>query len=574
MSALSHFWGLLQGRVLLLAAHPGALALYCIPLAMLFTLLLLALHRRQYARALWYVIAMLAIDLFFSAGDDVEHHVQRIVALTAQLHHGGLDPLLTNPDSGAAYPVFVYYSLLPYALPVLLGALGLPPLLSFLVSMALLLVVMGAGLQALLRSHPLSEHGAGLPVTFLFAVLFITATYVDGLWWGRAALGEAWVYALAPWVALALISNPPLAGASFVLLFLQICAHPLVFIHGFIGEVALAFGASQLSLLSLTRRCLLPLGGALVLAAPYWLPQFLWMHDIVGNSILPRTFADSFLYAAELVSPLLEFQNPLRHNLGLCFLLSMLTMVVVARGRLAPRAWLLLAGCAVLMVLQTVHMRWLTTHLPVLNLSQFVWRLMMPVALIGLGALLAGRNAPRVATTRLFTALALLSIASLLLRHLVTLPHALQVQSAGQFDAAGYAKYLHPSNVWGVGLFAPDYARLSQRCPPAASTQNATFSAVHAGLAAERSYVSVFHAPTVLTEYRVNGAAVQPSACGESLVIGPVAAGNVVSVAEQQLDALQRLRIIVLVAGACGAWWWLRRGRAHTSQPRERLLRE
>jgi hypothetical protein len=49
-------------------------------------------------------------------------------ALAHRLRGGGGSPLLVDPTSGDAVPTFVFYSIVPYFLPVRLDPMGLPAL--------------------------------------------------------------------------------------------------------------------------------------------------------------------------------------------------------------------------------------------------------------------------------------------------------------------------------------------------------------------------------------------------------------------------------------------------------------
>jgi hypothetical protein len=540
--------GLLHEFAVVAAALPAELALYCVPVAALLVLFLLFVRGGQFARAFWCVVLILVVDFLFSSGEDTSHHVYRIIALSAQLRHGGTDFLLTNPATEEVFPVFVYYSFVPYILPVLLHIAGCAPLLAFKVAMALQLVVLAAGLQALLTKIPLTEEHHASRAGYLLCILFVTATYVDGLWWTRAALGEIWVYSLAPWVVYAILS-PCQPRLLFMLLFVQICAHPIVFIHGLVAELVAAFGVSSLSLVTVLRRTVAPLVIALAVGSPYWLPQFLWMHDVLGNSAIPLKFEDTFLYVADLINPL----HP--RNLGIWLPLALVTMIGASRERLPLRAWVLVVFFVALLALQHARLRDITTHVPVLDLSQYVWRLMFPTAFIAFAALVAGWRALSTPAARIVCTLTLLSPFSLLLSHAIALPHNLMLLAHVRYDNAGYAGYLRARNVWGVAPFAPNYVDLPQKCDAAlgGETHSASFRQLRAGVRADSGFVSVKGAPIGFVDYKVNGVSIHPQACRDALLFGPLAPNSTVSVSESRLDHLLYLRVLTLILGLAGS---------------------
>jgi hypothetical protein len=540
--------GLLHEFAVVAAALPVELTCYCVAVAALLVLFLLCVRSGQFARAFWCVILMLVVDFLFSSGEDTSHHVYRIVALTAQLRHGGIDLLLTNPATGEVFPVFVYYSFVPYILPVLLHIAGCAPLVAFKIAMALQLLVFAAGLQALLTKIPLTQEPHASRAGYLLCILLVTATYVDGLWWTRAALGEVWVYSLAPWVVYAILS-PCRPRLLFMLLFVQICAHPIVFIHSLVAEFVVAFGVSSLSLVTVLRRTVAPLAIALAVGSPYWLPQFLWIHDVLGNSAIPIKFGDTFLYAADIISPL----RP--RNLGICLPLAVATMIGAARERLPLRAWVLVASCAALLALQHARLRGITTHVPVLDLSQDVWRLMFPTAFVAFAALVAGWRALSTPATRVLCILTVLAPFSLLLFHAITWLDNPKLWAHVRYDDAGYADYLRAGNLWGVAPFAPNYAELPQNCDAALSgeTLSASFRQLRTGVRADSGVVSVKGAPIGFVDYKVNGVLIHPYACRDALLFGPLTPNSILFVSESKLDYLVYLRVLILILGLAGS---------------------
>lgn len=539
---------LLHQFAFIAAVRPVELVLYCVPIAALLVVFLLFALRRQFARAFWCVIAILAVDYLFSSGEDTSHHVYRIIGLGAQLRDGGIDLLLTNPATAEVFPVFVYYSLVPYVLPVFLHFAGVAPLAAFKAAMAFQLVILAAGLHALLVRTSLAEEQQLTRSGFLIAILFVTATYVDDLWWKRAALGDISVFSLAPWVVFAILS-PCRPRLLFLLLFLQVCAHPLLFIHCVAAELAAAFGVSSLSLVVLVRRTVGPLALALAVGLPYWLPQFLWIHDVLGNSVLPLKFTDTFLYFSKIIDPLYE------RNLGICLPLAIVTMIGASHTRLPLRAWVLVASFLSLLALQHPRLRVVATHVPPLVLSQYVWRLMFPTAFVALAALAAGWRTLSVPGRRILFVLTVLSPFSLLLPHVIALPKNLLSLSNARYDITGYAAYLRADNIWGVGLFAPNYRALQQRCDvvSAGQARSASFGELRTGFRDDAGFVSVKGAPIGFVDYSVNGVAIHPVACGDMLLFGPLAPGSVVSASDSKLRNLLYVRVLALILGLAGS---------------------
>src|ERR1041384_4559455 len=92
-----------------------------------FTLAVVVSILRGRARtAYWWGVGLIVADFCLSWGDDSFNHTLRTAPLAHQGRPGGARQLLCDPVTGEALPVFVYYSLVPYLLPVLLDLAGLP----------------------------------------------------------------------------------------------------------------------------------------------------------------------------------------------------------------------------------------------------------------------------------------------------------------------------------------------------------------------------------------------------------------------------------------------------------------
>ncbi len=126
---------------------------------------------------------------------------------------------------------------------------------------------------------------------------------------------------------------------------------------------------------------------AVVLSAPFWLPQFLWQDLILGPKGLPVPFSDSFLTFLEVINPRTT------RTIGIWMPLAILLLIAAARARLSVRTWASIVACFAIAALQTVYLYGLARRVPTLELSLFVWRLAFPAAFLAFGALLATAGA-------------------------------------------------------------------------------------------------------------------------------------------------------------------------------------
>src|SRR6266545_1486693 len=418
---------------------------------------IVAILRGRARAAYWWTVGVIVADFALSWGDDTYTHVFRIAALADQLRGAAPSLMLVDPVSGEALPTFVYYSLLPYVLPVLLDLAGLPAMLAFKAVGALQFVVMALGVRALIeRTVPESRDGGRSE--YLIALLFVSAAYVYALWCTRAALAEFWVASLIPWVARYLVVAN--GQRILVMLFaLQAAAHPIVLLHGLVCEFLVAYGLARTSLLEMIRRAGGPLLLALSLASPFWLPQFLWQDLILGPGGLPVRFADTFLTAGDLVDP-----RSVR-SIGIWLPLGLLAVLLMARLRLSARFWLL-ASAALAPV---------AVHLPLLSLSLFVWRLLIPAAFLAFGALLVGvREAPAPRFDPL-APLAILSVLAMACVMASLAPAYLHKLAASGDDAHARAQHHDSRPVWGVREFLPNYARVATLCPTETEVEVASY---------------------------------------------------------------------------------------------------
>jgi hypothetical protein len=541
--AIGKLRGMLDAGVEAAIDHPVLFAIYLALLLAAVAAALGLIWRRRPERALWCVAAAIAVDLLFYTGDDTSTHAYRIAALADQLRGGMLSPLLIDPTSGDAVPTFVYYSALPYIVPVLLDLVGVPALYAFKLAMIGHLAVLVAGLQLLLRRLAPDRVGPA----FLAAILFVAANYVGALWFARAALGEIWVYSLMPWVVAASLS--PRSGRWLALgLFLQISGHPVILAQALLAEVVVAWSLSGAAPLALARRWLAPAIAAVVLAVPFWLPQALAQPLILGPAALPSVFADSFFGFAELARP----QN--LRTVGLWLPLAAVLLIVAARGRLPLQFWIPAGLAAVLTALQVKALFPVTSRLPMLELSLFVWRLALPVAFLLFGALGAGWRAAPAAADRplaLLAALAALSLAFVMLQFPPTLADSLVRGWAD--DRRLLVAFGRSDIVWGTREYLPNYAGTPRAC--AGDAVAVSYRQLRDGVTASAPFVRVRHGPVGLVDYRADGVRLAPGACDDTLVLGPLSAGARITVSESWLQWLTAGRGAGLVGALALILW-------------------
>jgi hypothetical protein len=549
-SAFAKAWGYVERFGEVAALHPllcTVLALCVLPFAAAGVA---AIVRRQGPQALWSTVGVLVVLLVFSWGDDTYTHVYRVVAMADQIRAGELSLLLTNSATGVVLPTFVYYSALPYVLPVALNLIGLPALVAFKLALVVQLVVMALGVQRIVEKTSAGFAG------FLAAVLYMSANYSYEIWLSRAAFAELWVYSLIPWVVSYTIFAPSTSGrptrattaALTLVFFLQAVAHPIVLAHSLLCEVPVAMVLARVGPFGLARRWIVPFTLALVLAVPFWLPQALWQNLILGPAALPVDFRNSVLSLAELLDP----KN--NRNMGPWLPAAVVAMVAAARLRLAPRTWFLVATWAVLIGLQTVYLRAITLHIPTLELSLFVWRLMLPTAFVAFAALVSRWQAVPPVYPRALGVLAAVSVVFLggftVLEAPDYLPHLLAAKN--DRDALIAYDVDKDAAIWGIREYIPDYRTLPQVCAavPAGDIRPTRFAALDrpTGVAADKPYLSIVRAPIGMVDYRVDGHSTAPSACGEDLVFGPLAPGAKLTVTHRALDLLLLVRGVMLAA--------------------------
>jgi hypothetical protein len=282
-----------------------------------------------------------------------------------------------------------------------------------------------------------------------------------------------------------------------------------------------------------------------VLASPFWFPQFIWQGLILGPTGLPVRFADTFLAANEVVD------RRFMRGMGFGLPLAVILMIPLSRARLSPRAWGLTAFFASALALQTRALRPLTEHLPLLSTSLFVWRLMLPAAVLGLGALWTGWR-PAMGRERTLGLVALLSLLSMLVVLVGDAPANLTASAMPRTDQDWYRAGTSPNLVWGRREFLPNYGILPQTCNlPSGEVRTVSFAELQHGTTMQSSYLAVPAAPIGIVDYVVDGAAMAPTACGDSAIFGPLKHGAIATVSLHKVTILLWVRIIFLLS--CGA---------------------
>ncbi len=519
--------------------HPVLMSIYLAVLFGFVAAALVMIWRRQARSAFWYAVCAILGAFLFSWGDDSFTHTYRIAALADQVRNGAVSAFLLSPSTGEAVPTFVYYSHVSYLLPVLFALLGLPALYAFKLSMLLYFVMMAAGVEAMVeRSAPAKRDREQHQRDYLVALLFIGANYVYSLWFARASLAEIWVYCLMPWVVASALS-PITSRWLAIFLFLQICGHPIVMAQCLVAEVIVAYSLSGLTPLRLARRGLVPAIAAVVLSAPFWLPQGLWQGLILGPKALPASFEESFVTLLDLV----RFHHV--RTVGIWMPLAAILLVVVARGRLSLRFWVPAVVALVVILLQAKPFYPITRLIPTLDLSIFVWRLALPAAVLLLGALLVGwREGPR--SARGLPALASLALVGMVFL-MLQFPGGVMNHLAWADDGVAIAEFERLDGVWGVREYLPQYKNTPVECTTP-DARRVSYRDLRDGVEARARYIRVPHGPVGLVDYEANGTPLGPRACGEDLVLGPLMPTAHVRVLETRMNGLTLMRAVSFIA--------------------------
>lgn len=340
-------------------------------------------------------------------GGDSPFLVQRTHQM-AQALRAGAFPVRWMPDAalGLGYPGFNYYAALPYYVSALgylgglgiLGGIKLAQLLGFMLA--------GGAAYGLARTLGRSRPAAVLvSAAYSYAPFHLVNAYVRG-----DALSEFYAMGLLPLallLAIRLVRQPGLPRA----LALAVAYGALAVTHNISAMLASPILVVWLAVCAMTapraqRRCALLWGAAalglgLALSAWFWLPA-LAERDLV--QLIDQTtgyfhFAGHFR-GLDLVQQRLLFdytldstQNPFRMGLVQLLVTTLGTGVLLARWRTLRRgerwiATLTWGSWLITTYLMTPLSRPVWDHVPLLDYTQFPWRLLAFQALFG--ALLSG----------------------------------------------------------------------------------------------------------------------------------------------------------------------------------------
>jgi len=493
-----------------------------------------------------------------SNGDDLPHHVYRIILLNTQINAGNFSPMLTNPLTGETLPTFFYYSHIPYVLPVILTHLGLGALTSYKLTLSIYWVVLVTGMWKLATA---AQDVPGRSTGAFYACIFLASNYVFCLWVTGSALSMCLAYSLVPWIIIALAENKRDSLKILSLLTLQIAAHPILVLNCMAINLTGAWAISNTTVLETLRRNLLYVGAAIIFSAPFWAFQFWWRGAILGLDGLPVTPSKNF-------SPLLWLFHPFNYaSIGLwmfvaVFLLSLnLPKDIHIKSppyvNFSSRPALLLLAFLVSIALQTTYLRGITILIPLMDLQQFPWRLMFVSAVLALLFLCScGLRSPSFSLKGIAALATINMFAICVYRSCPSLPQAF-FPSPDQEPAymANYAR----TSVWGQAEYFPNYAGIRQHCPDDGGRQdlNVSYESLREGVTLPSSggdlHVNVEHAPIGFVTYKFSSLSVPPvSRCGESLVFGPFHVGGVLRADETTLTRLMIARLFVMVLIVAG----------------------
>jgi hypothetical protein len=541
------------------ASDASRIASLAILLGVMGLLVLLACERSLRGRAIaaFACIAgiVLAFCLLLGGLEDTQIHIHRVASFAAQLREGMPSLMLVDPVSGEALPVFVFYSPLPYILPILLDLAGLPAVLAYRLALAAYFCLFALGIHRLTMDRVRAADGqAPLEPAFLAAGLFLGCAYIAGIWAVRSAFAEIAVLCLVPWAVRLVLQE----GAGWRLAFLlaaQMASHPIVFPQAFLATILLGLCLSEKPPLALIRRGILPTLAALVLSSPFWAPQVLWERAIGGAAATPFQFRDSFFSWRGMLSPVDH------HNLGPWIFLALLCLLAQAVRRRRAIGWrgvLLAVAFLGAVSMQLEILRPVTMRLPFLERGQFIWRMMSLAALLGFGVLLLGaRDAPRWPFRLLCCATAanLVVMVAVLGGHKMALALAFAPDSAYRTE---YPKYNTPAYHLGFGFseFYPNYASLPEACRPEgeAAAQPVSYAAARDGIVTGQPFLAMPRGPLRFVQYRFDGKPVLPAGhCGEALVFGPFDQAGRFEIDEGWITTLFWIRLLVGFAITAGA---------------------
>ncbi len=89
-----------------------------------------------------------------------------------------------------------------------------------------------------------------------------------------------------------------------------------------------------------------------------------------------------------------------------------------------------------------------------------------------------------------------------------------------------------------------------------ADARRVTYSELVSGIKADAGLLLVRRGPQGLVDYAANGVPIEPAACNDALVLGPLPDGTLVTVSEAKTNRLNYLRTIGFFAALAAIWWF------------------
>jgi hypothetical protein len=521
--------------------HPLLWGVYLGVALLCFLLYLNGFLQQKYSYVYLALVFSIVISVTVNATYDTPHHVFRIAVLHDKIDDGHLGVFVINPFAKDALPVFLYYSLIPYIAPLILTFLYVPAYYAYAAGLGIYFLILIRGTWMLsMKLCSSAEHAN------LITILFVSTNYLISLWVSRSAAAEILAFSLVPWVTLALVETPRSVLRTTTLLALQAAAHPIVFPLCAAAEVVACI--AFVSLRNAFKAVVTPLVLALAISSPFWAPQLHFLHAVRGNSGIPVHFESTFLTVSDLLNPL-SVPTPGLWGFAAVVVIG---LSVRFRGRVAVLLGLFL--CTILF--QTVYVKDIIAHIPLLGTVQFIWRWMLVSCFLVLVLLLASVKINTV-LLRTISALAVCNAFVICGIHL-TINKQVESRIATDLKFRDNQTVIldyfstrldqsDPMSRWGIGEYLPDYAGYPATCPEESLPLH--FSDVEKGIPVSTSSVlSIQHAPIRFVRYRLNGTDVDASSfCDERLLFGPFPEAGTFTVNEDIVTLVSAARYVVLV---------------------------
>lgn len=517
--------------------------MYSIAIAMLMIVSIYGSWKGRSRAALLSLFIIFSLAVLMAAGHDDEHHTARTIILADQVRSANLNLLFDNQAHGEFLPIFLYYSMIPYLPAVILNLVGIPAGLAFKMTLIGYLGLFMLGLWRLVVSQEKTDRHSGL----LAIIVLVGANYVVGLWLARSAMAEILAYSLVPWVTLALVRSPSSSVSVFLLISLQAAIHPIVMLHSLLAEFVGAWALSRTKFIDLIKSNLLPLLLSLLVSSPFWLPAVLWRGAILGPEALPIKFQDTFLDLRQLIDPR-SWKSP---GLLLFF------VAFLAAQRLANKRQVILLFLFVFtLFIQTVYGKFIGVHLPLVESSIFIWRLLFVTCFFGFVLFILSSNNMSLNLKRLLAIFAIVIVSVAAIRCGSGKPgYSLNVHQ----NRAELKGYLKKTRSWGVAEYFPNYRDLPNACRVGDQTvvRSEFGPLVNQGFyldgAIGQKFMAVEKAPWGFVSYSFNGAkAPSLGACEGSLIFGPFSTSGRFKAELASLYAVSWLRLTVVVVAL--AW--------------------